>query len=126
MHSEVNTRNKLYRDIKWFSYGRAQCDPCPESLPMFQMLASQVDFVDKRLIHTLARQVISHVCEHLSAFYIHDIILVNHFSNQACEQLKVDIEKGMNAIFSQHFLDETKLEAHFQLKGMWSMLSLHE
>ena len=97
-----------------FIYIRRQveADPCAESLPMFQSLASQSDFVDKRLINNLSSQIVTQVCEHMSDFYIHDLILVNQFSPQGCEQVQIDIEKGMNAIFSQHVMmtnDDSKL-----------------
>ena len=56
---------------------------------------------------------VSQVCEHMSDFYIHDIILENQFSPQGCEQVQIDIEKGMNAIFSQHVMqNDPKLQGN--------------
>ena len=95
-----------------YIHRQVEADPCAESLPMFQSLASQSDFVDKRLINNLSSQIVTQVCEHMSDFYIHDLILVNQFSPQGCEQVQIDIEKGMNAIFSQHVMminDDSKL-----------------
>jgi len=126
IYYEVKSRSKLYKDIKWFSYSRiVETDPCAESLPMFQSLASQSDFVDKKLINTLSNQIISQVCEHLSDFYIHDIILLNHFSPQGCEQIQIDIEKGMDAIFSQHVMqNDPKLQdASLKLKDVIKVLN---
>ena len=119
---EVKSRSKMYRDIKWFSYNREIVDPCPESLPMFQILASQVDFVDKQLMENLSRQVVTLVCDQMSAFYIHDVILINQFNPNGSLQLKLDIDKGMNAIFSHHSMDENQLETHFQLIDVITIL----
>ena len=56
IYYEVKSRSKIYKDIKWFSYPDSNLDdPCPESLPMLQILASQVDWVEKRLHSKLAR-----------------------------------------------------------------------
>ena len=128
IYYEVETRSKLYKDIKWFSYNRVvELDPCAESLPMFQSLASQADFVDKRLINKLSSQIITQVCERMSDFYIHEIVLVNQFSPQGCHQVQIDIEKGMSAIFSQHVLHEdVKLDAYFKLKDVISILVMKQ
>jgi len=130
IHCEVKTRSKMYKEIKWFSYNRqVEADPCAESLPMFQSLASQSDFVDKRLINNLSSQIVTQVCEHMSDFYIHDLILVNQFSPQGCEQVQIDIEKGMNAIFSQHVMminDDSKLDAYFKLKDVINVLVMKQ
>ena len=124
MFYEVKSRSKMYRDIKWFSYTRELLDPCPESLPMFQILASQVDFVDKQLMENLSRQVVTLVCDQLSAFYIHDVILINQFNSNGSAQLKLDIDKGMNAILSHHSMDESQLESHFQLVDVITILMM--
>ena len=91
---------------------------------MFQILASQVDFVDKQLMENLSRQVVTLVCEHLSVFYIHDVILINQFNPNGTAQLKIDIDKGMNAIFAHHSMDENELETHFQLKDVIEILTM--
>ena len=126
MFHEVKSRSKMYREIKWFSMTSYGVDPCSESLPMFQMLASQVDFIEKRLISNLSGQVITLVCENISNFYIRDIILVNQFNEEGCDQIKTDVERGVNAIFSQHVLDESKLESYIQLKEVISLLNLKQ
>ncbi len=89
-------------------------------------LASQVDYVDKRLQDNLSNQVITQVCDHLSAFYIHDIILMSQFNAQGAEQLKIDFEKGIRAIFSQHVLDQSKLESYSQLNDVIHLLIMKQ
>lgn len=127
MYYEVKTRSRMYKDIKWFSYPLLHNDdPCPESLPMLQICASQVDFVDKRLKTGLASQVITLVCDHLSDFYIHEIILLHDFNNHGCQQLKLDIEKGIKAIFSQHVMDESKLTTYKQLRDVVHLLNMKQ
>jgi len=126
MFQEVKSRSKIYKDIKWFSYNVEMLDPCPESLPMFQILASQTDFVDRLLLSNLTNQVVTKVCEKMSEFFIIDIILTNQFSVIGCQQLKIDVEKGMSAIFVQFSIDETKLEAHFQLQDVIKLLNMKQ
>ena len=126
MFQEVKSRSKIYKDIKWFSYNVEMLDPCPESLPMFQILASQTDFVDRLLLSNLTNQVVTKVCEKMSEFFIIDIILTNQFSVIGCQQLKIDVEKGMAAIFVQFSIDETKLEAHFQLQDVIKLLNMKQ
>ena len=41
IYYEVKTRSKIYKDVKWFSFtSREDDDPCPESLPMLQILGT--------------------------------------------------------------------------------------
>jgi len=124
MYQEVRSRSKIYKDIKWFSYNIELPDPCPESLPMFQSLASQADFVDRLLLPSLTNQVITKVCENMSDFFIMEIILTSQFSVQGCHQIKLDVEKGMSAIFVQFSIDESKLEAHFQLQDVIKLMNI--
>jgi hypothetical protein len=124
MYYEVKSRSKMYKDIKWFSFVNDQPDPCSESLPMFQILASQVDFIGKQLSSKLAGQVVTLLCEHLSGFYIHDIILLNQFNGSGCQQIQADVDKGMNAIFAQYIMDPSKLEASHQLKEACKLLCM--
>ena len=62
----------------------------------------------------------------MSEFFIMDIILASHFSVQGCKQVKMDIEKGMAAIFAQFSIDESKLEAHFQLQNVIKLLNMKQ
>ena len=126
MFKEVKSRSQIYKDIKWFSYNIELADPCPESLPMFQSLASQTDFVNRLLLPSLINQVITRVCENMSEFFIMEIILESQFSDQGCQQLKIDIEKGMAAIFVHFSIDESKLEAHFQLQDVIKLLNMNQ
>ena len=124
MFQEVKSRSQIYKDIKWFSYNIELADPCPESLPMFQSLASQTDFVNRLLLPSLINQVITRVCENMSEFFIMEIILESQFSDQGCQQVKIDVEKGMTAIFVHFSIDESKLEAHFQLQDVIKLLNM--
>ena len=87
-------------------------------------LASQADFVDRLLLPSLTNQVITKVCENMSDFFIMEIILTSQFSVQGCHQIKLDVEKGMSAIFVQFSIDESKLEAHFQLQDVIKLMNI--
>ena len=69
-------------------------------------------------------QIISLLCDHLSSFYIHEVILVNEFNQNGCNQIKMDVEKGIKAIFSQHILVEN--EDYFQLKDVIDLLTMKQ
>ena len=104
---EVKTRSRPYiKDIRWYAYELPQVgnndklDPSPECLGMFQVLSSSLEHIGKILSKKLHGAVSRHISDKMDEFFICDVILENKFNSDGCQQISVDINKGLRAIFN--------------------------
>jgi hypothetical protein len=104
---EVKSRSRPYRkEIRWYSYSLPQVDsvdkldPSPECFGMFQVLSSSLEHIGKILSRKLLGAVSRHVSDKMDEFFICDVILENKFNSDGCQQITVDINKGLRAIFN--------------------------
>ena len=104
---EVKSRSRPYRkDIRWFSYilpnvdNVDRLDPSPECFGMFQYLSNSLEHIGKILSSNLLGAVSRHISIKMDEFFICDVILENKFNSDGCQQISIDISKGLRAILN--------------------------
>ena len=104
---EVKSRSRPYRkDIRWYSFILPQVDdvdkldPNPECFGMLQFLSNSLEHIGKILSPNLLGAVSRHISIKMDEFFICDVILENKFNSDGCQQISIDIRKGLRAILN--------------------------
>ena len=132
---EVKSRSRPYRkDIRWYSYQLPQVDdinkldPSPESFGMWQFLSNSLEHIGKILSPNLLGAVSRHISAKMDEFFICDVILENKFNSDGCQQISIDISKGLRAILNNQTnssFDQLKPHNYDQLTQVCKILTMN-